>query len=92
MDKDGYAAAVDELGITDAEVARRLSIAGGYTVQQTTLWRIRIGETRRVPPALAAYLYLLLAIKRAGVDATPFLERAASLPAGAGARRPHEDG
>lgn len=68
MDRWAYIAALDELGLTDADLARRLSAAAGYQVRQTTLWRIRAGRTRRLSPGLAAYLQLLLALKRAGID------------------------
>lgn len=78
MDSEKYADLLSEIGLNDATLARRLSSAAGYTVQQTTLWRVRSGDTKTMPPGLAAYLSLLRDCKRAGYDVTrpPFVPEA----------------
>ena len=59
MNKDQFRAALEELGLSQAGLARRLSEAHGDRVAPVTVWRYAKGE-RKVPAGLAAFLGELL--------------------------------
>lgn len=76
MTPEDFQAALDELELRPAELARRLSQASGRQVQQTTVWRYgpkahAEGKGHSVPPGLALYLRLLLSLKRLGAQPPP---------------------
>lgn len=55
------------LGLSQAELARRLSESGGQTVTRGTVWRWASGQ-RTPPPAVLAYLDLLQRARAGGLD------------------------
>jgi transcriptional regulator with XRE-family HTH domain len=66
MTADELRSALDDLGWSQADLARRLSEASGAPVAATTIWRYAAGKTL-IQPGVAAYLRLAVEVKGQGV-------------------------
>ncbi len=66
-----FRAILAELGLSHAELARRLGDAAGRAVSPSTIWRYTLAaknpNAAAVPPGLAAYLRLLKSLRDLGV-------------------------
>ncbi len=67
MTASEFAGLLKALGLSQAELARRLTEAGGAAVAATTIWRYASGRSP-VPGGVAAYLRLLKVAQNAGLD------------------------
>lgn len=83
MSPEAFNQALAELGLSQAELARRLSAACGRVVRPALVWRYSVPAARggtKVPAGLCLALEVMLDHHRRGIELRPIPPRTASEP------------